>query len=92
MKENLLKSNIIDFIEQRLLESYMRVSQNKEYKEKKAEYVGQEEYFNSKLYENKLLEDYEDIKGKKLYLDSLELEEAYKIGFKDSIKLLQEKE
>lgn len=92
MKKSMLKMNVSDFIEQRLLESYIRVSQSKEYKEKKAQYVEQEEYFNSKLYENELLEDYEDIKDKKLYLDSLELEEAYKIGFKDSIKLLQEKE
>lgn len=87
MMENLLKNSLSDFIEERLLESYNIASNLTEYKKDKNKYIKLENTFLSKLDNENLIEDYNHLKDRKSFLDTLELEESYKIGFKDCLEI-----
>lgn len=82
MKNIMLKTSIKEFIEERLTESYLRISKDKKYHNLK-----EEAEFNAKLQEKNLLNEYEKIKNKKYSLDTFELEDAYKTGFRDSTNI-----
>lgn len=87
MKNIMLKTSIKEFIEERLTESYLRISKDKKYHKEKNVYLKEEAEFNAKLQEKNLLNEYEKIKNKKYSLDTFELEDAYKTGFRDSTNI-----
>lgn len=85
MKNNELKELLIDFVEERLQISYERLlkqSNNKKVIDKHLELFDK---LSSSLQNNKLLENYREAE-----IDAYELQiiEAYKMGFKDSINIL----
>lgn len=92
MKNSMLKTSIKEFIEERLTESYLRISKDKRYHKEKSEFLQEEADFNVKLKEKNLLNEYERIKNKKYSLDTFELEDAYKTGFKDSTNIYMNKD
>ena len=87
-----LKENICDFIGERLHESYSRLNKKFEYKAMYEKHINVLEDLERKLSSNmelsKLLEDFCTAE---IDLHALELEDAYKIGFLDSICILSDK-
>ena len=85
MKNNELKELLIDFIEERLQVSYERLlkqSNNKKIINKHLELFDK---LSASIQDNTLLENYREAE-----IDAYELQiiEAYKMGFKDSINIL----
>lgn len=85
MKNNKLKELLIDFIEERLQVSYERLlkqSNNKKIINKHLELFDK---LSASIQDNTLLENYREAE-----IDAYELQiiEAYKMGFKDSINIL----
>ena len=85
MKNNKLKELLIDFIEERLQVSYERLlkqSNNKKIINKHLELFDK---LSASIQDNTLLENYREAE-----IDAYELQiiEAYKMGFKDSISIL----
>ena len=86
MKNNTnLKENLQDFIEERIQESYSKVSNKKDYKEQYQRFKELEESFIEKLQDKTMIENYYNFRDIRMDLDNRELQEAYLIGFKDSI-------
>lgn len=86
MKTNTnLKKNLQDFIEERIQESYSKVSNKKDYKEQYQRFKELEESFIEKLQDKTMIESYYNFRDIRMDLDTRELQEAYLIGFKDSI-------
>lgn len=86
MKTNTnLKENLQDFIEERIQESYSKVSNKKDYKEQYQRFKELEESFIEKLQDKTMIENYYNFRDIRMDLDTRELQEAYLIGFKDSI-------
>ena len=86
MKNNTnLKENLQDFIEERIQESYSKVSNKKDYKEQYQRFKELEESFIEKLQDKTMIENYYNFRDIRMDLDTRELQEAYLIGFKDSI-------
>ena len=86
MKNNTnLKENLQDFIEERIQESYSKVSNKKDYKEQYQRFKKLEESFIEKLQDKTMIENYYNFRDIRMDLDNRELKEAYLIGFKDSI-------
>lgn len=86
MKNNTnLKENLQDFIEERIQESYSKVSNKKDYKEQYQRFKKLEESFIEKLQDKTMIENYYNFRDIRMDLDNRELQEAYLIGFKDSI-------
>lgn len=87
-----LKDNICDFIEERLHESYSRLNKNIEYKSVYEKHINVLEDLESKLSNNtELLDLLDNFCTAEIDLHALELEDAYKIGFLDSISILTDK-
>ena len=82
-----LKEDLQEFIEERLQESYSKVSNKKDYKEKYNQYKELEKDFIEKLQDKNMVENYYIFRDIRMDLDTKELQEAYLIGFKDSIKI-----
>lgn len=80
-----LKENLQDFIEERIQESYSKVSNKKDYKEQYQRFKELEESFIEKLQDKAMIENYYNFRDIRMDLDTRELQEAYLIGFKDSI-------
>lgn len=86
MKTNTnLKENLQDFIEERIQESYSKVSNKKDYKEQYQRFRELEESFIEKLQDKTMIESYYYFRDIRMDLDTKELKEVYLIGFKDSI-------
>lgn len=89
MNENTLLNDIRDFVEERLNESYTRIVQSKDYKKIANEYSKLMTQIE-KIVSNVELTD----RYKKVELDmyEMQLEQAYKTGFLDSIIIVLSKE
>lgn len=88
MKNNVkFKLAFEDFITERIEESYEIVSKKKSYKKLNINYKKMEKVFLKTLENEALKESYYNFRDVKLNLDTLELQEAYLLGFKDCIKI-----
>lgn len=81
------KQSFEDFMMDRIEESYEIVSKKKNYKELNSNYKEMEKDFLNSLPNEELKEKYYNFRDIKLSLDTLELQEAYLLGFKDCIKI-----
>ena len=81
------KQSFEDFMMDRIEESYEIVSKKKHYKELNNTYKIKEQAFLNSLPNEELKENYYNFRDIKLTLDTLELQEAYLLGFKDCIKV-----
>ena len=87
-----LKENICDFIQERLHESYARLNKDIEYKAMYENHIKILEDLEKKLSNNVELSNLLDsFCTAEIDLHALELEDAYKIGFLDSISILTDK-
>ena len=84
-KHSNLKENIKDFIEERIKESYSLIANNRNYEEKYNIYKEMESKFLEKLNNKDLVDNYYNFRDIRMDLDSQELQEAYIIGFRDSV-------
>ena len=92
LKNEELKENICDFIQERLHESYSRLNKNIEYKAMYEKHINVLEELEKELSNNvELSELLESFCTAEIDLHALELEDAYKIGFLDSISILTDK-
>lgn len=80
-----LKENLQDFIEERIQESYSKVSNKKDYKEQYQKFKELETNFIENLQDKTMIENYYNFRDIRMDLDTRELQEAYLIGFKDSV-------
>ena len=85
-----LKDNLYDFIEERLHESYSNLNKKKEYKEIQNKYIDFLQKIEKELSNN--VELVEDFTSSEADLYTMQLQEAYKTGLKDSIYILIDKE
>lgn len=85
MKNNELKELLIDFIEERLQVSYERLLKQSNNKKVINKHLELFDKLSASLQNNTLLENYREAE-----IDAYELQiiEAYKMGFKDSISIL----
>lgn len=89
MKDNTtFKNNVYDFIDERLNESWTKLNKDKEYKEKQYKYRKSLEELEEKLSDNIIL--VEDHTENEVELYTMQLHEAYKTGFRDSVQILME--
>lgn len=87
MKNNeKLKNDLSDFIDERLNEAYSLIYIKKDYKEKHKDCIEYEKNFTDKL-SKELLENYYKLRDMQMNLDTMELQQAYKIGVKDIIAI-----
>lgn len=87
-KNNNLKANIDNFIEERIQESYENLSNIKEYNKTLKNYYDLFNKIEMLVKNNELTEKYKEAEYD-VYM--LQLEEAYKIGFKDSTLIFMNK-
>ena len=80
-----LIENLQDFIEERIQESYSKVSNKKDYKEQYQKFKELETNFIENLQDKTMIENYYNFRDIRMDLDTRELQEAYLIGFKDSV-------
>lgn len=91
MKNNTnFSNNVYDFIEERINESYTILNKNKEYKQIQDKYIKSLTDIRSNLSNN--VEMLEEHASNEADLYTMQLQEAYKIGFKDSIRILTDKD
>lgn len=85
MKNNELKELLIDFIEERLQVSYERLLKQSNNKKVINKHLELFDKLSASIQDNTLLENYREAE-----IDAYELQiiEAYKMGFKDSISIL----
>lgn len=83
-----LKMDLLDFIDTRLEESYQIVSKRKEYKTKYKKCEEEKQELLNQLSKEQQ-QQYHKLQDNQMYLDTLELEEAYKTGVKDTINILK---
>lgn len=85
MKNNELKELLIDFIEERLQVSYERLLKQINNKKVINKHLELFDKLSASIQDNTLLENYREAE-----IDAYELQiiEAYKMGFKDSISIL----
>ena len=85
MKNNKLKELLIDFIEERLQVSYERLLKQSNNKKVINKHLELFDKLSASIQDNTLLENYREAE-----IDAYELQiiEAYKMGFKDSISIL----
>ncbi len=79
-----LKENLQDFIEERIQESYLIVTNDKEYKKQFEEWKKLESNFIKQISDRLIINSYYNLKTLGIELDAYEKEEAYLIGFRDS--------
>lgn len=84
-KNDTLKENLYDFIEERLNQCYSDLRKNSEYKKLQEENNKIYDKIIEKVKDEKLIEEYEKAK---IHMQEMEINEAYKTGFKDSTILL----
>ena len=79
-----LFSNINFFVSQRLEENYNNLKNSNEYRKILSKYAELFEEIEENLNNEKITNEYKEIEAN---LHTLQLEEAYKLGFKDSLKI-----
>lgn len=82
-----LKNHIDNFIDERLEENRNNILCNKEVRKLANEYLNLFDKIETGMNNEKLTDEYKTIE---LNLKRIELQEAYKLGAKDSIKILYE--
>lgn len=78
-----LQENIKTFIDERLNNNFMRLVKSKKYSEKRKNYNECIEELG-KNFSEEIFEEFRDIQNQLFYQ---ELQEAYKLGFRDSINV-----
>ncbi len=84
-KDRILLENVEDFIEERLNQSYSDLKGNREYIRLEKDYELIFKKLTENIEEKKIIEEYEKIK---IDMYEIQLKQAYRSGFKDSIYLL----
>lgn len=80
-----LFSDVNFFVTQRLEENYRNLNNNIEYREILSKYAETFEEIESILNNEKITNAYKEIEAN---IHAIQLEEAYKLGFKDSLKII----
>lgn len=88
MKNNKLKTDINDFIEERLAESLENISNNEEYKEVKEKYYKRLNKLKEEISNIKTIDSYKEAEHD---ISTIQLKQAYKTGFQDGIKIIMNK-
>lgn len=83
-RENLLKENIYNFIDERLNESYNNLIKNKEYRQIEQNYSKSFKEIGNCIKNNEIIEKYEKNRNEMYDIQS---QEAYKTGFMDAIMI-----
>ncbi len=89
MNNHSLKQNVCNFIDERLQESYLKIVKNMEYKTLENEYKSKFDEINRELPKKKKLID--EYKASEYDLYNMQLQQAYKTGFVDSLKIMIER-
>ena len=84
-KDKVLLEDVEEFIEERLNQSYSDLKNNSEYVKLEEEYDAIFKKLTENIEENKIVEEYEKIK---IDMYEMQLKQAYRSGFKDSIYLI----
>lgn len=84
-KDRVFLEDVEDFIEERLNQSYSDLKNNSEYVKLEKDYDAIFKKLTENIEENKIVEEYEKIK---IDMYEMQLKQAYRSGFKDSIYLI----
>lgn len=84
-KDKILLEDVEEFIEERLNQSYSDLKNNSEYVKLEKDYDDIFKKLTENIEEKKIVEEYEKIK---IDMYEMQLKQAYRSGFKDSIYLI----
>ena len=84
-KDRILLDSVEDFIEERLNHSYSDLKNNREYVKLEKDYEDIFKKLTENIEEKRIIEEYEKIK---IDMYEMQLIQAYRSGFKDSICLI----
>ena len=82
LNKSRLFSNVNFFVSERLEENYNTLKNNIEYRKILSKYVDLFEEIEQRVNNEKITNEYKEIEAN---LHTIQLEEAYKLGFKDSL-------
>ena len=88
MKTDTLKENVQDFITERLNQSYTQIANNKSYSKIADEHCKLFAEIENTIQNTDIIEQYKEAQYD---MYTMQLEEAYKTGFKDSAKVFLNK-
>ena len=84
LNKSKLISDVNFFVSERLEENYSRLKNNNEYRKILSKYADLFEEIEQRVNNEKITNAYKELEAN---LHTIQLEEAYKLGFKDSLKI-----